>query len=290
MTQSMNGRRRAVLVTGASTGIGQAIALYLDQLGYRVFGGVRKQADGEELQRSASNHLQWVYLDVVDQDSVRQAFELIQSQVGEAGLAGLVNNAGIAVASPLEFIPLEEFRRQLEVNVVGQLQVTQAFLPLVRQAGGRLVFIGSISGRVTTPLLGPYSASKFAMTAVADALHRELMPWGIHVAVVEPGRIATPIWSKSIRSAQELRSRLPEGAEQLYGAAMDKVERRAASKKGGTPVEEVTGAVAHALASPRPKRRYLIGRDARMGALMARLLPASILDYLIVSQRGLRKK
>ncbi len=290
MTQSMNGIRRAVLVTGASTGIGQACALHLDQLGYRVFGGVRKQADGEELQRSASNHLQWVYLDVVDQDSIRQAFELIQSQVGEAGLAGLVNNAGIAVASPLEFIPLEEFRRQLEVNVVGQLQVTQAFLPLVRQAGGRLVFIGSISGRVTTPLLGPYSASKFAMTAVADALHRELMPWGIHVAVVEPGRIATPIWSKSIRSAQELRSRLPEGAEQLYGAAMDKVERRTASKKGGTPVEEVSGAVAHALASPRPKRRYLIGRDARMGALMARLLPASILDHLIISQRGLRKK
>lgn len=286
----MNGRRRAVLVTGASTGIGQACALHLDQLGYRVFGGVRKQADGEELQRSASNHLQWVYLDVVDQDSIRQAFELIQFQVGEAGLAGLVNNAGIAVASPLEFIPLEEFRRQLEVNVVGQLQVTQAFLPLVRQAGGRLVFIGSISGRVTTPLLGPYSASKFAMTAVADALHRELMPWGIHVAVVEPGRIATPIWSKSIRSAQELRSRLPEGAEQLYGAAMDKVEHRTASKKGGTPVDEVSGAVAHALASPRPKRRYLIGRDARIGALMARLLPASILDYLIISQRGLRKK
>lgn len=290
MQQSRNDKPGAVLVTGASTGIGRACALHLDQLGYQVFAGVRKEEDGAALQRSASGKLRWLYLDIIDEESVRQAQSLIETQAGEQGLAGLVNNAGVAVASPLEFIPLAEFRRQIEINVVGQLQVTQASLPMLRKGNGRLVFIGSVSGRVTTPMLGPYSASKFAVNALADALHRELMPWGIHVAVVEPGRIATPIWDKSIRSAQELRSHLPRGAEQYYGATMDILEKRTASKNGGTPVEEVAQAVAHALGAARPKRRYLIGRDARFGALLARFVPVHILDQLIVAQRGLRKK
>lgn len=290
MQQSTNGKPGAVLVTGASTGIGRACALHLDQLGYRVFAGVRKVEDGADLQRSASGKLQWLFLDIIDDESIRQAQELIGARAGQQGLAGLVNNAGVAVASPLEFIPLAEFRRQIEINVIGQLQVTQAFLPMLRKGSGRLVFIGSISGRVTTPMLGPYSASKFALNAMADALHRELMPWGVHVAVVEPGRIATPIWDKSIRSAQELRNRLPRGAEQYYGATMDILEKRTATKNGGTPVEAVSQAVVHALGAPKPKRRYLIGRDARLGALMARLFPVHILDQLIVAQRGLRRK
>lgn len=290
MQRSMDGKPGAVLVTGASTGIGRACALHLSELGYQVFAGVRKVEDGEALQRDASGALQWLFLDVTDEESVRQAQKSIESQAGVPGLAGLVNNAGVAVASPLEFIPLAEFRRQIEINVIGQLQVTQAFLPLLRKGRGRLVFIGSISGRVTTPMLGPYSASKFAVNAMADALHRELMPWGIHVAVVEPGRIATPIWDKSIRSAQELRSRLPQEAEQYYGVIMDKLAKRTASKTGGTPVEEVSRVVAHALGAAKPKRRYLVGRDARIGALMAWLFPVHILDQLIIAQRGIRKK
>ncbi len=290
MQRSMDGKPGAVLVTGASTGIGRACALHLSELGYQVFAGVRKLEDGEALQRDASGALQWLFLDVTDEESVRQAQKSIESQAGVPGLAGLVNNAGVAVASPLEFIPLAEFRRQIEINVIGQLQVTQAFLPLLRKGRGRLVFVGSISGRVTTPMLGPYSASKFAVNAMADALHRELMPWGIHVAVVEPGRIATPIWDKSIRSAQELRSRLPQAAEQYYGVIMDKLAKRTASKTGGTPVEEVSRVVAHALGAAKPKRRYLVGRDARIGALMAWLFPVHILDQLIIAQRGIRKK
>lgn len=154
--------RDSVLVTGSSTGIGRACALYLSRNGFRVFAGVRKQADGESLQGEASA-IEPVILDVINSEQIAQVADLIKQETTADGLSGLVNNAGIPVAGPLEFIPLDELRRALEVNVVGQIAMTQAMLPMLRAARGRVVNIGSIAGRISTPFMGPYSASKFAM-------------------------------------------------------------------------------------------------------------------------------
>ncbi|MEK7693262.1 MAG: SDR family oxidoreductase, partial [Chloroflexota bacterium] len=194
MTTDGTGSTRSVVITGASTGIGEACALHLDALGWRVFAGVRKGADGEALQRKASARLIPVRIDVTDQASIASACDAVAQELGARGLDGLVNNAGIAVAAPLEFVPIDDLRRQLEINVIGQIAVTQAFLALIRTARGRIVNIGSVSGKLATPFTGPYSASKFAMEALTDALRIELRPWKIEVSIVEPGSIATPIW------------------------------------------------------------------------------------------------
>src|SRR5439155_3574156 len=150
------GITKSIVITGASTGIGRACALRLDRMGFRVFAGVRKTEDGEALKQQASERLTPVVIDVTDVASIARAAEMVAAEVGEAGLAGLVNDAGIAVAGPLEFIPIEELRKQLEVNVIGQIAVTQVFLPLLRKGHGRIVNMGSISGRLAVPLLGPY--------------------------------------------------------------------------------------------------------------------------------------
>ena len=202
-----------VVITGASTGIGAACALHLDALGLRVFAGIRNAADGEALHAQASSRLVPVHIDVTDSASIAAAVDTIQSLVGDAGLGGLVNNAGIAVGGPLEMLPLDELRRQFEVNVIGQLAVTQAFLPLLRKARGRIVNIGSIAGRVPLPLIGPYSMSKFALNAMTKSLRLEVDAWGIKVAIVEPGAIATPIWKKSTAAADAL---YPDQNDALY--------------------------------------------------------------------------
>lgn len=274
-----------VLVTGASTGIGRECALHMDRLGYQVFAGVRRQVDGDALAKEASTNLTPILLDVADERSIAKAEGHIREDCSENGLVGLVNNAGIAVAGPLEFIPIPELRRQMEVNVIGQVAVTQAFLPLLRKAHGRIIFISSISGRVASPLLGPYAASKFALEALADALRRELYPWGLHVSVVEPGRIETPIWEKSVASAVDLLNGLPPEVETLYGGLIDARREGALKGTGGAPVEAVARAVEHALVSLRPKTRYLVGRDARIGALAVRLLPDRLLDRILAHRR-----
>jgi NAD(P)-dependent dehydrogenase (short-subunit alcohol dehydrogenase family) len=194
----------AVVITGASTGIGAACALHLDRIGFRVFAGVRRRQDGERLRSVSSPDLIPLQLDVTDRNSLRDAQQRVAEEIGESRLVGLINNAGIAVASPLEAVPIEDLRRQLEVNVVGQVAVTQVFLPLLRAGQGRIINMGSIAGRATMPLMGPYSASKYALEAITDALRLELQPWGIHVAIIEPGAIATPIWEKSRRDALAL--------------------------------------------------------------------------------------
>jgi NAD(P)-dependent dehydrogenase (short-subunit alcohol dehydrogenase family) len=190
-------------------------------------------------------------------------------------LDGLVNNAGIAVAGPLEFLPAEELRRQFEVNVVGQLRVTQLCLPALRAAHGRVVNMGSISGLNALPLLGAYAMSKFALEAMTDALRVELAPWGIHVAVVEPGTIKTPIWTRE-------RPQPPPEAAELYGARIDAF-RKLAVKRGtaGAPPEDVADAVEHALTASRPRTRYLVGRDAKLRARVQRL-PDRLRDRVIV--------
>ena len=279
-----------VVITGASTGIGRACAVRLDSLGYRVFAGVRKTADGDALRAATSQRLTPVHIDVTDGASITAARETIGQQLGDAGLRGLVNNAGIGVGGPLEFIDLDDLRRQFEVNVFGQVAVTQAFLPLIRKEKGRIVNIGSIAGRLASPFIGPYSASKFAMEAITDALRFELRPWGINVAIVEPGSIATPIWDKSRTTADEIERNLTADARELYGGTIGAIRTFINdTEKRAIPPERVADAVQHALTAKRPKTRYLVGTDARMQAVLATVAPDRIADGLIARQLKIGK-
>ena len=273
---------RSCVITGASTGIGEACARRLDAAGWRVFACVRRDEDAARLRGSMSSRLQPVVLDVTDAGTIERAAAFVRSELSYAGLSGLVNNAGIAVAAPLECLPLDEFRRQIEVNVTGQLAVTQAFLPLLRESAGRLVLMGSIGGRVATPFLGAYSASKFALEAMADALRVELQPWGIHVSIVEPGSIATPIWSKGDDAATRLAERFPpEGAQHYAAALMAMRKAAAAAGRRGVSPDVVATVVEHALTSDRPRTRYLVGADAKLRARIGVFLSDRLRDSFL---------
>jgi NAD(P)-dependent dehydrogenase (short-subunit alcohol dehydrogenase family) len=250
---------RTALVTGASSGIGEACARRLVRAGWRVLAGVRRAGD-------APPSTEEVLLDVTDPGQIEAAAARVEE------LHGLVNNAGIAISMPLEFVPVNELRRQLEVNVVGQVAVTQAFLPQLRRAQGRIVFVGSIAGRSALPFLGAYAASKHALEAVADSLRLELRPFGIGVSIVEPGTIKTPIWTKSAAVADELVQHSPPALGELYGAQIAAFRRVALERgaTGGDP-DDVARAVEAALSSKRPRTRTLVGRDAKLRARFERL-------------------
>lgn len=286
---SPDGRaEKIIVITGASTGIGRACAMHFDQLGFSVFAGVRRDADGAALRSAASDRLTPLPIDVTDAGSIAAARAQVEAAAGGRGVHGLVNNAGVGVGGPLEFVPLDDLRRQLEVNVIGQVAVTQAFLPMVRQARGRIVYIGSIAGRMATPFIAPYAASKFALEAISDALRVELRPWGIGVAIVEPGSIATPIWEKAKDTTKQVSDDLPPEGRELYGAAVSSLrEVMADFEKRAIPAERVAKAVAHALLSKRPKTRYLVGTDARIQAALAAAVPDRINDRLIARQMHL---
>ena len=280
--------RGAVVITGASTGIGRACALHLDELGFQVFAGVRREADGAALRREASERLVPLFVDVTDSAAIATAAEVVAAAVGEAGLAGLVNNAGIAVAGPLEAISIEDLRRQLEVNVIGHVAVIQAFLPLLRRARGRIVNMGSISGRLTTPFTGPYCASKAALEALTAALRMELQPWGLAVSIIEPGVVATPILRKSVNAAEAAVRSLPEHVRELYRPTVATLRQKTAGLgRAATPVGVVARAVAHALTARRPRLRYVVGWDARLVELV-RSVPEWIRERLILWQLGLK--
>lgn len=238
MPQSAVNDAPSVLITGSSTGIGQACALEFHRRGFQVFAGVRREQDGQRLWEQTSDRLVPVLIDVTDAESIANTAAMIREATGEKGLVGLVNNAGITVAFPLEFIPLEELRRQLEVNVVGHVAVTQAMLPMLRTARGRIVNVSSISGRIAAPYVGPYAASKHALEAISDSLRIELRNFGIHVALIEPGDVDTPIWQKSRAAADRLRDKM-------------------AAAVGGQVSQEVRDGYAATL-SPcvRPRRRW----------------------------------
>lgn len=285
---SANGVQQIIVITGASTGIGRACALHLDQLGFSVFAGVRRDADGAALRSAASDRLTPLRIDVTDGATIAAAREQIETAANGGGVRGLVNNAGIGIGGPLEFVPLDDLRRQLEVNVIGQVAVTQAFLPMLRQARGRIVNIGSIGGRMATPFLGPYVASKFALEAITDALRMELRPWGIGVAIVEPGSIATAIWEKAKDTSKQVSDNLSPQGRELYGAAVSSLQETMAEfEKRAIPAERVAKAVTHALLSKRPKTRYLVGTDARIQAALAAVVPDRITDRLIARQMRL---
>jgi NAD(P)-dependent dehydrogenase (short-subunit alcohol dehydrogenase family) len=254
----------------------------MDRAGWRVFAGIRRLEDGERLRGRASPSLAPIALDVTSGESIASALAHMSSALHDAGLDGLVNNAGIAVAGPLEVLPLEDLRRQLEVNVVGQVAVTQAFLPLLRRSSGRIVLMGSVGGRLSMPFLAPYCMSKFALEAIADALRLELAPWGIAVSLIEPGAIATPIWNKSVEAAGTMYSKLEPRAGADYEAALERVGAAAQeSGRKGVPASRVADVVQHALTATAPRTRYLVGRDARLRALLARLVPDRERDRLI---------
>jgi NAD(P)-dependent dehydrogenase (short-subunit alcohol dehydrogenase family) len=248
---------KTVLVTGASSGIGAACAVRMRDRGWRVLAGVRRAG-------TAPERTEELLVDVTDPPSL---------DLSE--LHGLVNNAGVAVAGPLEFLPVEELRRQLEVNVVGQLRMTQLCLPALRAARGRVVNMGSISGLNALPLLGAYAMSKFALEAMTDSLRVEVAPWGIHVAIVEPGAIKTPIWTRD-------RPDPPAEARELYGGRIDSF-RRLAGERGAAGAEPglVADAVEHALTADKPRTRYLVGRDAKLRARVEHL-PTRLRDRVIV--------
>ena len=273
----------SVVITGASTGIGRDAALHLDRNGFRVFAGVRRESDAESLRAAASPSLTPLLLDVTDAAAIGAAAKRVDAEVGAAGLAGLVNNAGIGVGAPIEFLDLDELRRQFEVNVVAVVAVTQAFLPALRRARGRLVNVGSIGGRISQPIGAPYNASKFALEAISESERMELAPWGIEVSLIEPGAIATAIWGKTESYADAMLGTLPPAAHELYGDAMRSMvdvlehQQRVAIAPAAT-----SRAIHHALTAARPKTRYLVGNDARLQALLARFLPDRWRDALIV--------
>jgi len=280
----------AVLITGTSTGIGAACALELDRRGFRVFAGLRQEADAQRLRGEASGRLVPVMLDVTEADSVRSAAETVGRAVGDAGLAGLVNNAGIVVPGPLELVPLDRLRRQLEVNVLGHLAVTQAMLPLLRVVPGRIVNVSSIAGRIAPPYMGAYGASKHALTAITDVLRIELRGWGIHVAIVEPDSVATPIWDKFQTDSDTLDAKAPPQVRKLYEQDLLKM-RKAAYRmdRTGMPVEKVVRAIHHALATRRPKTRYALGWRSWLGPWAFGGMPDWLRDWIVLRMMGVRK-
>ncbi len=274
------------LITGASTGIGRATALRLARGGWTVLAGVRDPAAGESLaQEAAAGRVVPVELDVTDPAQIAAAVERVRGQTADGRLDALVNNAGIGLGGPLELISPEDLRRQFDVNVFAQIAVTQALLPALRQAHGRIVFVSSIGGRVAMAFTAPYAASKHALEAFGDALRVELHTSNVQVALIEPGSVVTPIWDKSRSEAD--RVNVPPELQAQYGhvpAAMDKVLEDTARR--GVPPEQVAETIERALTAPRMRARYVVGRDAKAMLIAKRLLPDLVFDR--VARRVLR--
>lgn len=268
----------AVLVTGASTGIGECATHHLAGLGFEVHAGVRRPEDGEKLLAGDSTgRVRPVIVDVVDADSIAAARDAIGTD-----LVGLVNNAGIAVAGPVELTPLDDWRRQLEVNVIGQVAVTQAFVEGLRRTKGRIVFIGSVAGRMALPGMAPYAASKHAIEALSDSLRRELRPFGIKVSLLEPGSVSTPIWAKGLDGLPAQRAAYGPRGEELYGGLIDAMARETVKQdENGIAPQKVADAIGHALTSRRPQHPYILGPDSQAMIRIVRHLPSGVVDRVV---------
>jgi NAD(P)-dependent dehydrogenase (short-subunit alcohol dehydrogenase family) len=268
----------AVLVTGASTGIGHAIAMHLAANGYTVYAGVRKEGDRERLE-AEHTRIRPVILDVTVPADVTRAVQTVREN-GDT-LSGLVNNAGVAIAGPLEFLPLEALRQQFEINVIAPIAMTQAALPLLRETRGRIVNVGSIAGRLSAPFVGPYSASKAAIASLTDALRQELARFGIAVSLLEFASVKTPIWQKGRAGRDVLVASMPPQAMTFYGALTDAViaQTRVEEREGMDP-QVIAATVLAALRAPKPRERYVIGCKAKIQAVAA-MLPPSTRDALV---------
>ena len=272
-----------VFITGSSSGIGKACVLALDKLGYDVFAGVRRTEDGQSLSQIASDRLHPVIVDITNREQIAAAEETVRQGLGDRPLVALINNAGIGVGGPLEFVPIERLRHQLEVNLIGHISVSQVFIQLLRKSQGRIINVGSIAGTFASPLMGAYCASKYAMEAVSDVLRRELRPWNIKVSLLEPGIIGTKIWQKAKAQSEGAIKEAPEEMISLYGPLLERVRKHLEDieMKAQSPAV-VAKAVVHALTAARPKARYRMGPGARAQKVIS-WLPETIQDRIFAS-------
>jgi NAD(P)-dependent dehydrogenase (short-subunit alcohol dehydrogenase family) len=281
--------RGFVVVTGTSTGIGAATVLHLAENGFHVFAGVRSAADGETVKALATDAVTSLILDVTDESAIAAAANTVAEIAGDRGLAGLVNNAGIAKPAPIEYQPMADFREQLEVNLFGPVAMVQAFLPLIRRGRGRIVNVGSVGGMLVLPLNGAYSASKFGIRAVTDALRLELRQWKIHVSLIEVAPVQTAIFGKTYAELDALEQKLGEAEYGLYEeqiAAVRKSTEKAAAS--ADPPLVIAKAIAEALISDKPDTKYLAGHGGK-GIAVAAALPDGARDRALVHELGLPK-
>jgi NAD(P)-dependent dehydrogenase (short-subunit alcohol dehydrogenase family) len=269
----------SVLVTGASSGIGAATALRLDADGMQVFAGIEHEHDGSAALAGASERLRRITLDVTDDRSIQRAITEVRERA-PGGLQALINNAGVGVPGPLEILPLDALRRQLDVNVVGQVAVSQAALPLLRHAGGRLLFVGSIGGVLASQFGGAYHASKFAIEAIADVWRQELEPEDISVILIEPSAISTPIWEKAIERLDELEAAEPPELARYRERLQGFRESLHSADEHGKAPEDVAEVIAKALADKKPDTRYVVGAAGKLAAALKPLVPDRFADKL----------
>lgn len=275
-----------VLVTGAARGIGQATTLRLAAAGWDVIAGVRRAEDGDALAASPQGRITPVILDITDEAQVAALDAALPAQ-----LDAVVNNAGVAIGGPIEAVPVSELRRQLEINVVGQVAVTQAVLPRLRESRGRIVFVSSVSGRVATPMTGLYNASKFALEGLADSMRMELAPWGIKVVLVEPAQTDTDIWRKADDQLEEAVASVAPRHRELYAKHIAGFRKSIpVSQRMAAPADGVAATIEKALTASRPKARYVVGASARAQAIMASLTPTPVLDRVLRFGTGVPRR
>ncbi len=276
----------SVLVTGAARGIGRATSLRLAAAGWDVIAGVRRAEDGQGLVDAGGGRITPVTLDITDDAQIAAL-----DQALPAALDAVVNNAGVVVGGPVEAVAPAELRRQLEVNVVAQAAVTQAVLPRLRASRGRIVFVSSVSGRVATPMTGPYNASKFALEGMADALRMELAPWGIRVVLVEPAQTDTDIWRQMNDLVDDAVTNASPAHRELYSKHIEGFRKSIPlSQRMAAPADGVAGTIEKALTVRRPKARYVVGANAKAQAIMAQLTPTPILDRMLRIGTGVPRR
>jgi NAD(P)-dependent dehydrogenase (short-subunit alcohol dehydrogenase family) len=272
---------KTIVITGASTGIGHASAIHLSRTGFLVFAGVRKPSDAERLTKEGGDRIVPVAIDVTDDASIRAALQTVRARLDGRGLDGLVNNAGLGIAGPIEHVTREVLWHQFEVNVFGQIAVTQAFLPLIRQARGRIVNMGSVGSHISMPFGGVLCATKSAFRSLNDALRLELHPFGIHVSMIEPAAIHTPATEKMLGDVDAVIDALPPEGKARYADMLREFIRRAYEREqAGSPPEVVAEAVLHALTAEHPRARYPVGKHSRLLVNMPRFLPDGLLDRI----------
>ena len=272
---------KAILITGSSTGIGKATALYLDKLGFKVYAGVRKQADGDNLKKEASENLTPIILDVTDAESIDAAVSIIEKETG-GEVYGLVNNAGIGLIGVVEVTLIDDMRKLMEVNVIGLLAVTKSMIPLLRRGKGRIINIGSPSGIIALPGASVYAASKFAVRAITDSLRIELKSFDLSVILVSPGPTESELWEKGKAHKKEMRKRVKSEIAEHYKTFAkfgDKVEKELKTM----PANAVAKVVVKALTSANPKYYYNVGSDAKGAAIFAKL-PKRLTDWMILKR------
>lgn len=272
---------KSVLISGSSTGIGKACALYLDRLGYKVYAGVRRESDAKTLLSESSQNLKPVILDVTDSKTIDDALRTIEANA-ESEFFGLVNNAGIGISGVLEATPISDVRNLMEVNVIGLLAITKAFIPLLKKVKGRIINIGSTSGYLAFPGTSAYSGSKFAVKAITDSLRRELSIFDISVCLVSPGAVESEIWEKSKSYKEKIKSSVSQDLLDEYSVFIKHGEKLVENIKP-IPAIEVAKSVYDAINSKKPKIYYNVGKDCKMAAGVSKL-PKSLLDKLIITK------